>query len=967
MARQRGSLPVEFHPTSRDGQFLSEEEYLRRRDITTKEQVAKLQQSAEYQAWAAARGRGQRQGRQYLATGSLVLAALAVIALTGLWRSMPDIQQAHIPSILRSSLLAISSPGWDLNQEVLTHYGEELEATPLLSESDLRGHLERRGSEISAKASIQGPEASEKQFSDAPQRPSTSIQEQGMHEKQLGSGEVSKLRSQIEMLQQVAEKMEGSLRDQHNQVLTLEQELANRDKTILSLRDQLQDMEDKAESLRQNYEFLLAHNTTTVATNADAAPTGRLVEAPAIAANISAMKSEVVRSETMNSADTLPSLPSNQQSLELMVLLFLISWLGLVWMYWRARQAHNKLRVADHKKVQDAQRLMAEWKEKHEQLTVQAAKIMQERNELLHKGEEMKNHGVQMQKPASEQSALDGKNVTAMVVENEHLRDQVAKKELDVLKGGLQLKKALESLNKVEQQLAKLREVCCEDDRNLRLRFLDELESNLKDFRIPTPDVRREVPASSIVRTGPAGTRKALVSLPVKDENEARQLEVRPSEAECHTLRSQLLEANKSLQEATIREAAITKETNKGVQALHDQVKALQKKNEELEHELQKRKAREERDVVLSPAAGARRLQGRASHGHGPIERELFPCDQADELDFDASSASPEDLQQRFQHYCNQYMGARMTILSLREELNNLRAVALKREDAGSLPSNDTVDDAGFREAPEALGLPVRDAPQECNREAHLTASEDDPQVLRARVAQMTADIAQIISYPGAELEMERLQRQVDAMEAELTERQADTRVAYDALQRKEEEVARLQAEIVSVTSKLEEVQNELESVKDELKVLDTSAAFAKRDLEHLKEENVLLQAQVDQVTASLLETREAKQDSEQQLQQVKQDSDDFAAMVGHYKQEIAMLEAQVKHLRDVHHEAALKLSIEGAEIEALGEQDKNQNRESLDTASQRRERVPVAALRRLMNRIEHVVELLGGVGLQHF
>ncbi len=48
----------------------------------------------------------------------------------------------------------------------------------------------------------------------------------------------------------------------------------------------------------------------------------------------------------------------------------------------------------------------------------------------------------------------------------------------------------------------------------------------------------------------------------------------------------------------------------------------------------------------------------------------------------------------------------------------------------------------------------------------------------------------------------------------------------------------------------------------------------------------------------------------------VGQDSDELAVMVGHYKQEIAMLEAQVKHLRDVHHEAALKLTIEGAEME---------------------------------------------------
>lgn len=38
------------------------------------------------------------------------------------------------------------------------------------------------------------------------------------------------------------------------------------------------------------------------------------------------------------------------------------------------------------------------------------------------------------------------------------------------------------------------------------------------------------------------------------------------------------------------------------------QVKALQERNEELEQELQKRRAREERDIVLSPA-GVRRLQ----------------------------------------------------------------------------------------------------------------------------------------------------------------------------------------------------------------------------------------------------------------------------------------------------------------------------------------------------------------------
>jgi hypothetical protein len=46
------------------------------------------------------------------------------------------------------------------------------------------------------------------------------------------------------------------------------------------------------------------------------------------------------------------------------------------------------------------------------------------------------------------------------------------------------------------------------------------------------------------------------------------------------------------------------------------------------------------------------------------------------------------------------------------------------------------------------------------------------------------------------------------------------------------------------------------------------------------------------------------------------QDSDEFAIMVAHYKREIAMLEDQLKHLRSVHHEAALKLVIEGAEIQ---------------------------------------------------
>lgn len=38
---------------------------------------------------------------------------------------------------------------------------------------------------------------------------------------------------------------------------------------------------------------------------------------------------------------------------------------------------------------------------------------------------------------------------------------------------------------------------------------------------------------------------------------------------------------------------------------------------------------------------------------------------------------------------------------------------------------------------------------------------DNDPEALRARVAQMTAGIAEIISYPGAEVELERRQRQV--------------------------------------------------------------------------------------------------------------------------------------------------------------------------------------------------------------
>lgn len=106
-------------------------------------------------------------------------------------------------------------------------------------------------------------------------------------------------------------------------------------------------------------------------------------------------------------------------------------------------------------------------------------------------------------------------------------------------------------------------------------------------------------------------------------------------------------------------------------------------------------------------------------------------------------------------------MGARMTILSLREELTKLRAVALKREDAGSLSADGATEYAAANATPGALALPVADALEETNGESLLPAAENDPQVLRARVAQMTADIAEIISYPGAELELERLQRQV--------------------------------------------------------------------------------------------------------------------------------------------------------------------------------------------------------------
>ncbi len=69
--------------------------------------------------------------------------------------------------------------------------------------------------------------------------------------------------------------------------------------------------------------------------------------------------------------------------------------------------------------VQDAQRVTVEWKEKH-------AMIMKERNELLREREETKKHELQLHKPTPEKGpAVDGKNNTAMVAENAHLRDQV--------------------------------------------------------------------------------------------------------------------------------------------------------------------------------------------------------------------------------------------------------------------------------------------------------------------------------------------------------------------------------------------------------------------------------------------------------------------------------------------------------------------------------------------------------------
>lgn len=104
-----------------------------------------------------------------------------------------------------------------------------------------------------------------------------------------------------------------------------------------------------------------------------------------------------------------------------------------------------------------------------------------------------------------------------------------------------------------------------------------------------------------------------------------------------------------------------------------------------------------------------------------------------------------------------------MTVSALREERSDLAksAAALKRADAGGAHINGGLPDGAGHAATLADSLLTAPSPEEGLAEAVLGHADDDPEVLRARVAQMTAGIAEMISYPGAEVELERLQRQV--------------------------------------------------------------------------------------------------------------------------------------------------------------------------------------------------------------
>lgn len=103
-----------------------------------------------------------------------------------------------------------------------------------------------------------------------------------------------------------------------------------------------------------------------------------------------------------------------------------------------------------------------------------------------------------------------------------------------------------------------------------------------------------------------------------------------------------------------------------------------------------------------------------------------------------------------------------MTVSALREERSDLAksAAALKRADAGGAHTNGGFQDGAGDAASLADSLVIGPNLEEGIAEAAL-GQIDDPEVLRAIVAQMKANLKDIISYPGAEVELERLQRQV--------------------------------------------------------------------------------------------------------------------------------------------------------------------------------------------------------------
>jgi hypothetical protein len=317
--------------------------------------TCRLHQSAEYQAWAAARGRGVQRGSSCFPIRSLIWVLLALAAIAGLWISLPFIQQANLLSQLTSSQEGV----WNkLQQRPSSNPVETFEVAAPLPSTGLPEHLHGPGPETAPKVSGSQRERLAQSPSDILQQTTVLERQDLLEQDQVDGTEVAKLRNEVNELLQAAVQMQQALHTQQEEGLRLKEEVLQRDKTVKSLVSQLEDAQDKADAFRKDLATAQAQLQAAVVRKELAAPSGIDAVDPLIGGSSIDSKNlellpldSVATDSALSDADEGPAtgilpLVSNPVAL----LLCFISTLLAV-RYLRARRAKAKAQAADAEKV----------------------------------------------------------------------------------------------------------------------------------------------------------------------------------------------------------------------------------------------------------------------------------------------------------------------------------------------------------------------------------------------------------------------------------------------------------------------------------------------------------------------------------------------------------------------------------------------------------------------------------------